>query len=75
MTTPAQSALKSVCERAQFLLDEYDSHPLGKFETELIKIDEQLAVIAAKLSGDYVDQGRGKMSLGRMLMRIKTWGS
>ena len=75
MSTPAQSALKSVSDRARFLLDEYDSHPLAKFEAELIKIDEQLAIIAAKLSGDGVASGRGRTSLGRMLMKIKTWGS
>ena len=71
----ARSALESVSQRAKFLLNEYDSHPLTKFETELIKIDEQLAIIAATLSGNYVDKGKGRPSLGGMLMRIKTWGS
>jgi hypothetical protein len=75
MSTAAQSALKSVSQRAQFLLDEYDSQLLTEFESELVKVDEQLAIIAAKLSGDYVEQGKGRPSLAGMLMRLKTWGS
>jgi len=75
MSTTAQQALKLVSQRAQFLLDEYDSHLLTKFERELIKIDERLAIIAAKLSGDYVEKRKGRPSLGAMLMRMKTWGS
>ena len=75
MSATAQSALKSVSQRAKFLLDEYDSHPLTKFETELIEIDEQLAIIAAKLSGDYVEKGKGRPSFAGMWMSIKTWGS
>ena len=75
MSTAAQSALKSVSQRAHFLLNEYDSQLLTKFESELIKVDEQLAIIAARLSGDYVAKGKGRPSLAGMLMRIKTWGS
>jgi hypothetical protein len=75
MSTAAQSAWKSVSQRAQFLLNEYDSQLLTKFESELVKVDEQLVIIAAKLSGDHVEKGKGRRSFAGMLMRIKTWGS
>ena len=74
MSTKAQSALESLSKRAQFLLNEYDSHPLKKYQAELLKIDEQLAIIAAKLSGEYIEK-KGRTSFAGMLMRIKTWGS
>ena len=73
MSTTARSALESVCQRAKFLLDEYADERLTEFETELVKIDERLAMIVGKLSGDYVEKGR-RLSLGGMLMRIKIFG-
>ena len=74
MSTTAQSALKSISKRARFLLDEYDSHLLTEFETELVKIGDQLAIVAAKLSGDYVEKGKGRPSSAGMLVWIRTLG-
>ena len=71
----ARSALESVSQRAKFLLDEYDSQILTESETELIKMDEQPAIVGAKLSGDYVQDREGRPSLAGMLIKIKTWGS
>lgn len=71
----AELALEAICQRAHSLLEEYDSHPLKRYETELVKIDEQLAIIVAKLSGEYIEKGKERTSLAGMLMRIKSWGS
>ena len=71
----ARSALESVSRRAKFLLAKYDSHKLAESETELVRIDKQLAIVEAKLSGDAVQERQGRPSVAGMLMKIKTWGS
>jgi hypothetical protein len=73
MSNAAELALKAISDRARFLLDTYAPEKLAEHERDVIKIDEQLAIVVAKLAGEY-DKKR-KPSLGGLLMSIKTWGS
>ena len=53
-------ALEALCQRANSLLDKYDDAKLTEFEGEIVKLDKQLAIIVARLSGACIQKAKGR---------------